>query len=274
MTVKLLLSGCALCVVGAAIPVWLGVAQPRPEAQDRPIASQRVLQARDSSVNHHDGINQGEVVTGLPGHRGQSYSFDVAGAWVQVPSAPDLNPGTRDFLVDAWVYFEAAPGRTGSFDIMRKGLSYSFGGEFKLEVLAGGRVKCSVKDETGVAVYVIATGHDVTDHRWHHLGCARVGSSWHAIVDGEVFSRSTRLGSVENTMPLSIGSKYGLEDVPRGRVDEVRYYARPSTGDAGPTGAAAAAEIAELAQGPAVARWHLDDGPPRVVRAPGVRSPR
>jgi hypothetical protein len=42
-------------------------------------------------------------------------------------------------------------------------------------------------------------------------------------------------------MPLSIGSKYGLEDMPRGRVDEVRLRIAGRT----------------------VGLWHLDEEPAR-----------
>lgn len=270
---KTLLVGLLLLALGAALPVWLlGDRRPAP-AKGRPSSPQRALIAHDDSGNQHDAIIQGDVITGLPGHKGLSFSFDVDGTWLLVPPTPDLNPGFRDFLVDAWVQFDEAPGRTGTFDIIRKGLSDTPTGEFKLEILARDRIKCSFKDEARVRVYVIATGLDVMDHAWHQVGCARVGMSWHAIVDGEIFSKSATLGSIANTVPLSIGSKYGLEDVPQGRVDEVRYFAASadtaSRGTGTPTGAKAAAAVKKLAHAPAVAIWHLDDGRPRAVSASG-----
>jgi Concanavalin A-like lectin/glucanases superfamily len=198
-----------------------------------------VLVAHDSSGNHHDGVIQGKPALGLPGHRGTSYSFDLRGSWVEVPSTPALNPEKGDFSLSMWVNFGSAPHGMHTYDIVRKGLSYTRTGEYKLEIIHGGLVRCTTKDVDGDRARISARGHPVTDGQWHRVGCSRAGSRWTVHVDGWSATERDRLGEISNTMPLSIGSKYGLEDMPQGRADEVRLRI----------------------EGRTVGLWHLDERP-------------
>ena len=206
---------------------------------------------------------------GLPGYRGTAYSFNRAGSWIQVPSEPALNPYNKDFLVSAWVNFTAAPKGKQTADIMRKGVSFSVGGVYKLEFIAGGRVKCSAKGARSVVGHrVIGPEISLAEGRWHYIACARTGSTWSAIVDDTVSSESANLGSIRNTMPLSIGSKYGLEDLPQGVVDEATLTIDDSSSDPSRAPEDVSAAIARLQDRPPTARWPLDEtkasGGPRL----------
>jgi len=249
-------------VVSAAVLLWQSIDAPADE-------SNRVLQvnrspqvlALDSSGNGYDGVNQGNPSKGLPGRQGTAYSFDTLGSWIQVPSEAGLNPYRYDFVVSAWVNFEIAPVRRQTFDIVRKGLSFSAGGVFKLEVIAGGRIKCSAKDSDGVTARVIGPETSVVDGRWHRVGCARTGSRWSAVVDDTVTVQPINLGSIRNTMPMSMGSKYGFEDLPQGRVDEVSLTIdkRTTPGSSRRPLAGAQSLINEIAQIAPTGLWHLDE---------------
>lgn len=181
------------------------------------------LIAIDSSGHGNDGVNQGRPIVGLPGFRGTAYSFRRDGSWIQVPANAVLNPGRHDFRMSAWVNFRVAPGEGETYDVIRKGVSFTAGGEFKLEIAEGGRVHCSAKGSTGRVGQVFTNTVAIADGRWHRITCARVGGTWRVIVDGHVTSVRVRLGFLENGTPMSIGSKYGREDGFPGRIDEVRY---------------------------------------------------
>lgn len=216
--------------------------------------------AADSSPADNDGIIQGSPVLGLPGHDGLAYSFDRRGSWVEVPSAAAINPGTRDFLFTAWVLFRRAPDKGDTYDIVRKGVSYTPTGEFKIEILYRGRVKCTVQDGGGHEYYVIATAQDVTDSAWHRIGCARTGDAWSVVVDGAVKSKTVELGSVSNDVPMSIGSKYGREDLPSGRVDDVVFaLGREARGPVDP--ADVSGLVRALEQSRPSGWWRLDEAP-------------
>lgn len=220
------------------------------------------LVAVDSSGNGHDGVIQGNPAIGLRGHKSSAYSFDSPGSWIQVPPDPRLNPGRRDFVFSAWVNLKHAPRRAQTYDIIRKGLGGTAGGEFKLEVLSGERVKCSTKDPRGRNHAINSPVRHIADGQWHLVGCARTGSGWSTILDGLVTTKKVDLGVISNTMAVSIGSKYGLEDVPDGRVDEVALFI-----DAGPRAKASSAaartrvRIEQLRRFTPEGLWHLDEQP-------------
>lgn len=215
----------AVALVGAALQLAAGTLDTDAGTSQQRLM--RTLVARDSSGNENHGVIQGAPVLGVPGHQGTAYSFGELGAWVQVQSNRTLNPGRRDFLFYAWVNFVEAPDQGETYDILRKGHSYTTSGEFKVEIIAGGRVRCSAKDASRRSANIIGSDLDVTDGQWHRIGCARTGSKWSVVVDDTVRSERTELGRVGNTLPLSIGSKYGREDLPQGRVDDVAIYIAP-----------------------------------------------
>jgi hypothetical protein len=254
-SLRLLLLACGLTVV--AVAVWLLVREiwstdPAARAEGRVTT----VVARDSSGNGHHAIIQGPVQLGRPGHDGSSFSFDKNDSWLMVPPSPDLNPEDHDFLLSAWISLRASPDRGETYDVVRKGISYTVPGEFKLEVLWHHRVRCTAKDEDSRVARVTTGKVDVADGSWHLVGCARTGRLWSVLVDDTVTSQVTRLGTVENDVALSIGSKYGLEDRPEGRLDDVTlvvgqpYY--QGTADT-------LARLEALEQVAPTARWRLDE---------------
>lgn len=238
---------------GAAWLLGSGLSSPAPDAT----TGQRVttMVARDSSGNGHDALIQGPVRLGLPGRHGSSFSFEERDSWLLVPSSPDLNPGDHDFLMSAWILMEESPGPGETYDVIRKGIAYTVPGQFRLEVLRHGRVMCTAEDAAGRIAEVTTSKVNVIDRHWHRVGCARTGRHWSVIVDDTVESRRIELGAVANEVPLAIGAKYGSEDRPDGRVDEVTFVlGQPYRGtvDHG-------TRLAALQHAAPTARWHLDE---------------
>ncbi len=177
--------------------------------------------AHDSSGHgHHGQIYSAQL--GQLGKVGQAFAFGVDQARIEVPTHADLNPGRRDFAFSAYVNFSDAPGAGETYDIVRKGLSFTAGGEYKLEIVHSGSARCIAKDSTGLTARVPARTTSLADGRWHRIGCTLVGSTWSVVVDGQTRSTSVRLKKVSNVSALSIGSKYGQQDGTPGRIDEVQ----------------------------------------------------
>ena len=238
---------------------------PAPSDPDRAAGQVPPFVAVDSSRNGNDGIIQGDTVVGLPGRYGTSYTFVRRGSWVQVPSAPKLNPGSRDFLVAAWVQFDEFPGPGETYDVVRKGVSYTTPGEFKLEVLPGGLVRCTAKDETKKVVTTTSIAAIPGDRTWHRIGCARTGDVWSVLIDDTLRTQVVDLGAVANTVPMSIGAKYGLEDRPRGRVDDVKLFIGRRSGPPTPTEPDVLLAIDALEQGSPTGWWRLDEAATRAA---------
>jgi len=250
-----------LLSVTAVVMTWLVVGRPpTPSTAVTPARQVPTLVAVDSSGVGHDGIIQGSVRFGLPGHDGTSYSFEKRGAWIQVASTAALNPDEHDFLVSAWVSLNEDPGAGETYDVVRKGISFTSPGEFKLEVMSQGRVRCTAKDQSQHVVTVTSRGDTVIDGDWHRLGCARTGSSWSILVDDNITTLPVTLGSVANTVTMSIGSKYGMEDRPPGRVDDVKLVIDRESGSlenfVEPEVTTVVRRLEEL---PPVGWWRLDE---------------
>ena len=198
-----------------------------------------VLVAHDSSGNHHNGVIQGQPVLGLSGHRGTSYSFDLRGSWVEVPSTPALNPEKGDFSLSMWVNFGIAPHGMHTYDIVRKGLSYTRTGEYKLEIIHGGLVRCTTKDVDG----------DGPDQRTWTPRHRRAMAPGGLLTRRQQLDRARRrvVGhragpprrDLEHDAAVDRLQIIGLEDMPQGRVDEVRLRIAGRT----------------------VGLWHLDEKP-------------
>jgi hypothetical protein len=178
--------------------------------------------AHDSSSFNNDGTILKQPTLRQAGHTGSAFLFGTNSSWVKVPTAASLNPGTADFEASAWIKGTVAPASGQTYDVIRKGLSTTAGGEYKLEIIPGGKVRCSAKDAARVRGVATSTT-SVMNGAWHKVACRLTGSTWAVVVDDSVrASRSVPFGTIANTKDLSVGSKYGQEDGFRGLIDEVR----------------------------------------------------
>lgn len=253
-TVKALMLACLPVAVAGL--VWLLLGQPPADEAAGAARQVPAMMAADSSGNGHDGVIQGAVQTGRPGYDGTAFSFTERDAWIQVPSSPGLNPDLQDFLLTARVNLLESPGPGETYDVVRKGLGYTVPGEFRLEVMGRGSVRCTAKDQRGARAVATSPVVDVADGSWHLIGCARVGQRWGVIVDRAVYHEEVVLGAVTNTVAMSIGGKYGYEDRPEGVVDDVRLTFKPSTL---PVQEDFATGVGALRERPPAAWWRLDE---------------
>jgi hypothetical protein len=246
-----------LPLVAAGVALWVVLSwRAEPEQVVQAEGRLAMVVAADASGHGQDGIIQGPVTLGRPGHEGTAYSFAEKGSWILVPSSPELSAGTSDFLVSVWHRVQPNPPEVGETDdSVRKGIAYIVPGEYRLELLGTGAVSCRAKDAAGRLAEVTSSQRLVGDGSWHRIGCARTGRQWSVLVDDASTTERADLGAVSNTVALSIGSKYGQEDRPLGLLDDVKLIidrGGSTTGDA-------AAAIEELEAMPPAAWWRLDE---------------
>lgn len=174
----------------------------------------------DSSGHGYDGTLS-NVVTGLPGINGsKAYSFNGSSSKVVVSDAPGLNPGTQDLVVSIHVAFSSVP--ADDYDLIRKGLQSTAGGDWKIEIVnvnGAAIARCYLRGSSGS--WQKTTGPDLADGAWHTITCERHATSVQMSVDGTVWKKTTTIGSIANTAPLSIGAKAGGGDWTKGSIDEV-----------------------------------------------------
>ncbi|MCW3839793.1 hypothetical protein ONA70_06750 [Micromonospora yasonensis] len=156
-------------------------------------------------------------------------AFPAAGsAIVQVPDAPNLNPGTGDFTVSALVKVTSAQVTTGA-NLVQKGL-FADPAQWKLQ-LDGGKPGCRIKgtDANGLALPEVLLGSDVSiaDQGWKFVQCKRRGDVLTLLVGTEtVDTKGGASMNITSTAKVNIGAKgTGLtnNDQFRGELDNVVF---------------------------------------------------
>ena len=189
----------------------------------------------DASSYGNDGTLT-DVAVGQPPDApdsGTSFGFNGTTSRVVVPdNADSLDPFAADITVTAWVSL-TGPLLDDSYDLVRKGLGDTPGGDWKMEVKniknqgAVGKLKCTFRGTTRV---VKTARPDIIDGTPHKLTCIKTATSVIAQVDdGRRFTKSVATGSIANTSNIMLGSKVPGDDVYSGRLDEVSVDIGPIT---------------------------------------------
>jgi hypothetical protein len=141
---------------------------------------------------------------------GGGYSFNGTTSKVVVPNSDSLNPGTSNFSYSVKVQTSKVPPSGTDYDLIRKGISSTAGGEYKLEIVystTGGKAFCLAKDNAKVSATVRGTTN-VTDGQVHTLTCQKTSTGLSLVVDhGTPRTKVVSLGSISNNSPLTISAK-------------------------------------------------------------------
>jgi hypothetical protein len=160
----------------------------------------------DTSGLHHDGTLT-NVTAGVPGFdTGTAFDFASIPSYVSVPSATDLNPETSPFKVALRIKFGARPtAAVGDFDVIRKGLSTTAGGSWKIEILETGRALCNYRAPSLQGQ--LSAGPNLADGNWHAITCARTATKVTLTVDGKAYSKKVAVPAVSNVSEVLVGAK-------------------------------------------------------------------
>ena len=162
--------------------------------------------AVDSSGFGNHGTNQ--QIRGT----GSGYVFNGTGSRIVVADSPSLDPGTADFSFGVTLVMTTPPTPIGeTYDVLRKGISSTAGGEYKLEiknVKGTARARCLVKDSTKALAAIVAPT-DLANGVPHTVTCSKTSTGVAVRVDAlsPLTKRVTALGSTSNASALGIGAK-------------------------------------------------------------------
>jgi hypothetical protein len=165
----------------------------------------------DPSVMKDDTLykNDGKT-TDITSAGGGGYSFNGTTSKVVVPNKDSLNPGTSDFSYSVTMQTSRVPPSGTDYDLIRKGVSSTAGGEYKLEIVYSngiGKALCLVKDNLKVSATIRGTTN-VTDGRVHTLTCEKTSAGVTLRVDSLTpRTKAASLGSVSNSSALTISAK-------------------------------------------------------------------
>ena len=229
----------------------------------------------DSSGNGNNGTT--DNITSGPGFSDNGYHFSGSPSLATVPSSDSLNPGSEDIKVTAHANFTQKPthvrshGRkratrkktASTYDLIRKGLATTSGGDYKMEILESGQARCTFRGEKS---YDVSGGPDLADGRWHEISCVKTANDIQLIVDGQVYKKSANVGAISNDAPLTLGGK-GQADWYRGDLDEVSVEVGldtqpPATGVSAPSSQKTASLPQSTEAQPAEHSSTTDSSPP------------
>jgi hypothetical protein len=187
------------------------------------VAQWHMDETTGTTMKDSAGSNPGtlhSVTLGRAGVSGTAYGFDGAHSYVTVPSDGSLNPGSSPITFTVHVRYTVTPpsGPTTDYDVLRKGVSATSGGFYKLEIRPDNRAICRFAGSSGdVSVH---TGPALNDGNWHAVSCTRTAQAVTLTVDGHAYTSAHAAGRISNSAALVIGAKPG-SDYYRGDLDEV-----------------------------------------------------
>ncbi len=173
----------------------------------------------------------------VEGKVGKALRFDGASQYVEIGSHPELNAGTGDFSIDAWVRTT----RNGLQVIVDKRNDPPLG--FSLAVLDGrlgfqladrpGSRTCSTDNTVSACTnwFVPSGSQSLADGQWHHVAVTvdrDQAAGGLLYVDGAialVFDPTIRNRSLDNEAPLRIAAS-GAGSFWQGDIDEVAFFKR------------------------------------------------
>ncbi len=124
------------------------------------------------------------VALQLPGRCIEDAITTCPRAYLQIPSADDLNPGSRDFSFGSDILLTAAQAKLGS-DIVRKGYGRGVDvtGQWRLQLEEDGRPSCAVTGKGMSESFVVESSDSIANSVWHRIRCTRSGSTLTIQVD-------------------------------------------------------------------------------------------
>jgi len=164
-------------------------------------------QAFDSSGNGNTGTNTAVVGDG------QGYVFNGSSSRVTVDDSASLSPGAADFEFGVTLK-TTLPAAGTDYDVLRKGLASTAGGEYKIEILnvkGLAKAMCLVKDadkHVASVRWAPKGGLDLTQR--HTITCRKSSTGISLQLDSFPVRRKNNangIGSVGNSGSLFIGIK-------------------------------------------------------------------
>jgi Concanavalin A-like lectin/glucanases superfamily len=161
-------------------------------------------QMLDWSGNNNNGTPTGVAQTGT------HFGFNGSTSHVLVPDADSLDPQGKNITLTASVWVNGQSLNDDSYDVVRKGLVKTTGGDYKMEIQRAadptvGKLHCLFKGD-GRTVDKVAP-RDIVDGNWHTLQCIKTSTSVVAMVDGRSFTKTGSAGSIANASAVMVGAK-------------------------------------------------------------------
>jgi hypothetical protein len=156
---------------------------------------------------------------------GNAYSFNAKNSLATVPDHPDLDPGSLNIRLTVKLSLTKAPGSNQSYDIVRKGVTTSAGGDYKLELVRSSSglaiPSCVFKDSSGKVAMARGTA-GLANKGFVTVTCTKTSSGVTVSAAGSTRTVSAKVKSISNTSAVFVGGKGDGTDSFPGLIDLVK----------------------------------------------------
>jgi hypothetical protein len=153
-----------------------------------------------SMMNNMETVADAKLSTAVSKFGGSSMAFDGTGDYLTMPNSPNLNLGSGDFTIEAWIYLNSM---VESSAVVSKGSN----GQFLIFI--GGNNELSFYASTTGSGWTITDLRIVTSpslSTWHHIAVTRAGSTVKTFFNGITANSTTLSGSlVSQSTPVLVG---------------------------------------------------------------------
>ncbi len=156
---------------------------------------------------------------------GSAYKFNGTSSYATVPDKSNLDPGTTGVRLTARISLTKAPASGQTFDVVRKGMTTSSGGYYKLELRRSSTglavPACVFKDSSGRIGEVSGTT-GLANKGFVTVTCRRTSTGVSLSAAGQTRSVSRTLGSISNSASVDVGGTGDGTDYFPGLMDSVK----------------------------------------------------
>jgi hypothetical protein len=156
---------------------------------------------------------------------GGAYKFNGTSSLATAPDKSNLDPGTTSARLTARISVTKVPASGQTFDVVRKGVTTSSGGYYKLELRRSSSglaiAACHFKDSSG-RVGDVSGSTSLANKGFVTITCRKSSSGVTLTAAGQTKSVSRTLGSISNSAPVYVGGKSDGTDWFPGLMDSVK----------------------------------------------------
>ncbi|MEL6557223.1 MAG: LamG-like jellyroll fold domain-containing protein [Bacteroidota bacterium] len=157
-------------------------------------------------------------------------NFDGIDDYINIGNPSNLNFGTGDFTIEAWVNIPSSADLSEAPVIAMNGATGTGQSRYIVAVDPTGQVFFEVSDGS-VDTTITTTGNAVNDDSWHHIAVVREGATGRIYIDGLLAEEETvSAGSFDDSENFIIGARNenegGIADAGffEGTLDELRVW--------------------------------------------------
>ena len=193
----------------------------------------------NAMMNDLETVGNAQISTSVVKYGTGSLYFDGTGDYLIGVSTPNMNFGSGDFTVEAWVYRQVTSGTTQT--IYQKGRVADSNFELSFVINTSNQLEVYYSTSGTSATLVATTTASVSQNTWTHIAVARSGSTWRVFIGGTLdVSATASVTLYTGTGRISIATNPNGDSPFTGYIDDLRItkgYARYTATFTPPTAA-------------------------------------